>query len=1008
MYEILLNGILHIFALITCLNHEKRDTALALVREYLNSYLGITETTEYIGLYEELLDFYGSMPDFEAVCPANAAKVSEGLKNNLPRLEQYVFLLRVLKLARLLAPDDELSDRLLEDAAGIFDIPPRIFEEMRLFTFKPEIYADLNENFLLIAQEGLNTEKVSCRLMLKTSWSTPVLIWRIEEVSACFAVAMDGTVSLNENPINPFFSYYLSSGSLIRDAYGGVVYFNEIEAEYLKGTSDAPRIEFEAENVNFRFPGSNNGVHNFSFREASGRLIGIMGGSGVGKSTLLSILNGTLKPDSGRILVNGNDLYESAEKLRGVIGMIPQDDLLFEELTVYQNLYFSARLCLADLPEKEIHERVAHLLRELNQLETRDLKVGNPLEKTISGGQRKRLNIALELVREPAIMFVDEPTSGLSSADSENVMNLLKSQAAKGKLVFVIIHQPSSNIFKMFDSLWILDKGGYPVYMGNPLEAYAHFSEAINLAGAGRRICANCGNVTPEQIFNIIEIRKIDEAGQFTRERRYSPEFWHKLYLEKCTQFIKSGEPTSTASEVPQGLHTPSWIEQVLLFFRRNLRSKIANRQYMLVTLLEAPLLGWIIAAISKSTQTGGYVFAENKYLAVFYFMSVIAAIFLGLSVSAEEIVKDRRILKREKFLHLSWSGYILSKFSYLMCVSGLQALLFVSVTVWVLQIPDMFWKMWLVLFSCSMFAGALGLNVSSAFKTVVTIYILIPLLLIPQMLLSGVVIRFGDLASAEAGHNYVPVLGEVMASRWGLEALVVEQFGSNSYQENYFDVDLEISRDEYVIDYLISEMHSKLDFLFLKTELEDKRAKDLVYLEAVRNGLRYIEEIYGSGSGFGDSVFSIDSFKREEMEAVKEYLKEAGKYFEDRKSAAIEGKRKIDARLLAEYGKEGYIALKRDNQNRHIEHLVLNREDLDSIRLSGTRFIQLSDPIYQPVLSSFGRAVFYSGMKRVGPWIVSTFAFNLMVLWLMTLALLMLLHFKLLARMVNAGSRYE
>src|ERR1035438_8621145 len=143
---------------------------------------------------------------------------------------------------------------------------------------------------------------------------------------------------------------------------------------------------------------------------------------------------------------------------------------------------------------------VLNLLTDLGLYETRDLKVGSPLEKTISGGQRKRLNIALELIREPAVLFVDEPTSGLSSRDSENIMDLLKELALKGKLVFVVIHQPSSEIFKMFDKLMILDVGGYPIYYGNPVDAVIYFKTIINHVNSNESECITCGNVNPELI----------------------------------------------------------------------------------------------------------------------------------------------------------------------------------------------------------------------------------------------------------------------------------------------------------------------------------------------------------------------------------------------------------------------------------------------------------------------------------------------------------------------------
>ena len=194
-----------------------------------------------------------------------------------------------------------------------------------------------------------------------------------------------------------------------------------------------------------------------------------------------------------------------------------------EDLTVFENLYFAARLCFGHFTKEETAERVAKVLNSLGLSEIRHLKVGSPLQKTISGGQRKRVNIGLELLREPTILFVDEPTSGLSSRDSENIMDLLKELSLRGKMIFVVIHQPSSDIYKMFDTLIILDVGGFQIYYGNPVEAVTYFQEIINAATKTPGACPECGNINPEQVFNIIETRVVNEFGRFTNTRKISP-----------------------------------------------------------------------------------------------------------------------------------------------------------------------------------------------------------------------------------------------------------------------------------------------------------------------------------------------------------------------------------------------------------------------------------------------------------------------------------------------------
>ena len=212
------------------------------------------------------------------------------------------------------------------------------------------------------------------------------------------------------------------------------VYYSNLLAVFNKNEHKEV-IHLAGRDIDFTFKNSHNGLHNFSFNLESGQLVAIMGGSGVGKSTLLGIMNGNIRPDKGMITVNGHPL--DSPDARQLIGFVPQDDLLIEELTVYQNLLYTARLCFARLTDEEIGQRVEKVLKELDLEEIKGLEVGSPIRKTISGGQRKRLNIALELIREPAILYLDEPTSGLSSSDSEKVIMLLKEQTHQGKLVVV-------------------------------------------------------------------------------------------------------------------------------------------------------------------------------------------------------------------------------------------------------------------------------------------------------------------------------------------------------------------------------------------------------------------------------------------------------------------------------------------------------------------------------------------------------------------------------------------
>ena len=506
-------------------------------------------------------------------------------------------------------------------------------------------------------------------------------------------------------------------------------------------------------------------------------------------------------------------------QVEGMIGYVPQDDLLIEDLTVYENLYYAAKLCYSDHNEEQLDGLVSNTLTSLGLYEPRNLKVGSPLNKTISGGQRKRLNIGLELLREPLLLFVDEPTSGLSSRDSENIMDLLKELSLRGKLIFVVIHQPSSDIFKMFDRLLILDVGGYPIYYGNPVDAVVYFKESANLIDRHEGSCSKCGNVNPEQIFNIIENKVVDEYGRATDQRKITPLTWNKIYQERK----RIEEVPEYTAKPDASLFIPNKIRQTMIFMARDVKAKLNNRQYMLINFLEAPLLAFILATLIRYYRGDGlrpsaYVFQENMNIPAYIFMAIVVALFMGLTVSAEEIIKDRKILKREAFLNLSWGSYLMSKIIMLLVLSAVQTFTFVLVGNLILSIKGMYFDYWLVLFSASFFANMLGLNISSAFNSAVTIYIIIPILLIPQILLSGVVVQFDQLNPTFGSKASVPVIGDVMASRWAYEALMVTQYKDNAYEKHFYDVDKRIAQAEFKAVYYIPQLQSMLEFVFSNT----------------------------------------------------------------------------------------------------------------------------------------------------------------------------------------------
>jgi ABC-type multidrug transport system ATPase subunit len=818
MSERILEALMQLFALVAkvdSVNHNGRSVVENFLKQQLNAEL----VNRYLDLFEKYLEKHqkiskrkeGKERKRTSVNSVKVLLICTQINEELQQKQKIVVLIRLLEFIFSGSYSDQEIE-FITTVSETFNISQNELKESMAFVVSSDDKIPDRENFLIIHKEGL-TDYEEAKQINNPLLEGAVKILRLEESGNYIAkYCGDEAIYINGQVIENNRVYFLAHGSSIRNKKLKPIYFSDISTKY-RIQEETQRIDFIANQLKYKFPAGNLGLHELNIADCSGNLIGIMGASGAGKSTLLSLLNGTLTPTSGSVKINNIDIHHQKEELEGVIGHISQDDLLIEDLTVFENLFYNTKLCYDDVSEKEVVKKTIEMLRSLGLHEIKDLRVGSPLNKKISGGQRKRLNIALELIREPQVLFVDEPTSGLSSRDSENIMDLLKELALKGKLVFVVIHQPSSDIFKMFDNLLILDTGGFPIYYGNPVESVIYFKKAINHVTANESECSQCGNVNPEQIFNIIETKVLDEYGSITAQRRIPPKTWNEVYqLEIDNKDIKT-----KSLEIPCGNYKiPKKINQFKVFFIRDILSKIANSQYMLINFLEGPFLAFLLSYLVKffSTESGPdakYLFRYNENISAYIFISIVVALFMGLTVSAEEIISDRKILKRETFLNLSRFSYLSSKATIMIIISAIQTISYILVGNLILGINGMFLDYWLVLFSCSLFANMLGLNISSAFNSVVTIYILIPILLIPQLLLSGVIVKFDKLNPALSSQTVVPFAGEMMVSRWAFEALAVNQFKENKFEKDFYIYDKAMSIASFKKNFWVSSMRTNL-----------------------------------------------------------------------------------------------------------------------------------------------------------------------------------------------------
>ena len=1006
----ILKALMQLFAIIGRpeSNSENRRSVVEMFlkrqfnKDICNEYIKIFD--DYYTVHQEKLKEVAKRKKRTSSISVRVLAICTGINEELTQRQKLIVLVNLLEFLK--CGGDEITYQELAfigTVSDIFNFPAETLSLLKAFVLFP--FKDIPDSeYLLLIDGNKEKSRQGVKHIYREYLNGEVGVLNAPCVNM-FLVRYKGKseLYLNNQLLLQERIYVFDNGTSLRNRKIEPVYYSDITGAF-RSEMISSVINFEAKDIEYRFREGTTGLNKMTFSEESGHLIGIMGSSGSGKTTLLNTLNGNLKPSSGSIRINGIDIHSEKEKIEGMIGYVSQDDLLIEDLTVFRNLYYNAKLCFGDNSEEEIVTRVNNLLRDLGLYEIKDLQVGTPLNKKISGGQRKRLNIALELIRQPAILFLDEPTSGLSSMDSENILDLLKELALMGKLVFVVIHQPSSDIFKMFDKLIILDTGGYLIYYGNPVDSIVYFKSCVQHANWNESECSVCGNVNPEQVFNIVEAKVLDEFGRATRSRKISPAEWAEFFRRN----IKKTEASNKKYEKLPAINfmIPNRIKQSVIFVKRDLLAKLANKQYLLINILEPLFLAFLLSYIIKYYSVNvsnqlGYTFAGNLNVPVYLFMAVIVAIFIGLTVSAEEIIKDRKILKREAFLNLSWGSYLFSKTFILFGISAVQAFLFVLAGNSIIEVKGMFFEYWLVLFSAWCFSNVLGLIISDSFKTVITIYILIPFLVIPQLILSGVIVKFEELNPSISSPSRIPLYGEIITSRWAYEALAVYQFRENPYEKELYPYNKAVSRADYKRNFWIRDLQNKVDYSVRNLQSEQNQERVSENLELLKNELtKELNAKTNIEADFDPVMLTAGNADSEILEKVRNYLNMLNRYYiELYNNASSRRDRLISEHLQTEQGRIEYMEKKNRHHNEALSELVRNAREIDRIIEYKGELHQKIDPIYREPEGRFIKAHFYSPVKNIFGNQYCTFRVNIGVIWFMVAVLWMSLYFRLLKR---------
>jgi len=535
-------------------------------------------------------------------------------------------------------------------------------------------------------------------------------------------------------------------------------------------------ITVEARGIAVDVPGKRL-IEDMSLTLFPSEMVALMGLAGAGKTTLMKVLCGQTIPNEGHVFLNGQDLGAHFDAFRTQIGYVPQDDVMHAELTVFETLYFSAKLKLpSDTTEDELQNRVRSVIKSLELNGTENVLIGSADRKGVSGGQRKRVNIGIELLTDPPLLYLDEPTSGLSSEDAVTVTGVLRKLADEGKMIIATIHQPGLEVFQKFDTLVLLGKD-YPgedpgrlIYFGPAYpESIQHFNPETS----------SQGNMHPDDMLKGVRKLKSSHWVKAYRDSRWGREFQqNRMGKVVSTQGSTSSVPSS--AKAPKG----QWWTLV----RRAALLKWRNKGWRYLSGIGAPLLvGLVLVGIFNGVYPSGKPYVAVTKMRTLSFFIPCVMVFLGGSLSLKDVVEEWTIFRRERMSNLSIPSYVFSKIAVLVLVATLQAI----------AITGVFWvgcglKGSLAVYlgiTCllAICGGMIGLFISACVKTSDTGNQVFILALIGMLALGGMLLPYKTM------NGFTKTLSDCTPIRWGFQALYAEEAreGAN-YRDRRTDLSVE------------------------------------------------------------------------------------------------------------------------------------------------------------------------------------------------------------------------
>lgn len=997
MNESLLNALMELIALFARVNNTRFiDNAHSLLKTYLDQTASIKNSRIHIRKFYEFFELYTNSGQV-ILTDENSLKQSihEIVKkintelNEEERIVLFLSFLELIKLDKKVEPQELLFVELLSSE---LHISRNDYKNSLVFILceNAEINIEDNNDFLLITETKKNSydelegtwieqnrpqEKSKKLYLIKPNIEGEVLVLRLQ--SSSFLVARyfgDQTVLLNNRKIFPQKFFLISQLDFLKIGDADRLSYQEIITNF-KSTFPHTALKFVGDNVSTKPKGLYNGFAQFNFCEEPGNMVLVLCNDALESKNISLLLTGQLRLTSGQIRLNGYNIYSERYRVHKMIGLVPHDVIYDENISIYNNFWFSARLSFPGYSEQKVEELVEQTivnlgLKDFCQIPIKRIKNGMPAEYI-----KVLINTGIEIIRDPFILILDLPLEKLNSSNADEFCNILKTESNKGKLIFVTSINPGPCVLKKSDRLWIFDAGGYLIFRGLSNSALNYFKNAGNNVVAEGEVCPICGNINAEQLFQIIHAKVIDKHGKVTHSRRTSPEDWYKIYKSKVEGLEARTESRKVIPSYASSI--PNVNIQFIEYLKKNFASFISNPKRTLAVLSGGLIIAFLIAGLLRYDWTNNFTFSRHEYIPLLFFLNTVICFITGIIIGLQFTLKDKLHIAYDHFRNYSFFSYLNVKYLLLSFLSLVFSLIFTYITDFVSGINDLFFLNWLIYFSTVFIGGSVGIFFGYISLHLRNSLFITMILFILNILFSGYILPYNSLPKQLSSAKYVPAFAEIFPGRWAYEALVVQQVKDNSFQKNLFKTEQSISDLTFKTSILIPKLQE--DLFKIQEQTDSAPRLSIFYKELKEINSRYPD------------IFQFEfleelnkkEIKAEILSELEDYMRYIQIQLYEKLNETIALRNQLRDNLKDSIGPENYQALMNNNFNNPLFTFVSARKPGKNFTESGGEIIQTDDPIYRLPDNNFGRAHFFAPQKLMNGYYYDTTYFNLFVLWL-------------------------